>query len=405
MLAIETSCDETAVAIIEYDKRKQSVCVLANLVSSQVKLHAKFGGVVPNLARREHEANLAFVLKTALWEAKLTISNSQFPITKQVSKSKKKQIDQILAREQELLRHFKKQILPLGIPDIDAIAVTYGPGLAPALWVGVNFARALSYIWGLPLIPVNHMEGHIFSALINQSQKDNAKLKMLNSEYSEFGINNLELPAIALLVSGGHTELVLTKKLGKYKIVGETLDDAVGEAFDKVARLLDLPYPGGPEISRLAERALILTSSQDVNIRLPRPMLHSKDFDFSFSGLKTAVLYLVQDLKKKFPMKEIQPSVAKEFQDAVTEVLVSKTMRAVERYNIKTVILGGGVAANSLLRKELSVKCQVSDVRCLLPSPVITGDNALMIALAAAITGKIMKKPQSLKAVSNLRLS
>ncbi len=276
----------------------------------------------------------------------------------------------------------------------------------------------------------------------------------------------LWLQGLALLVSGGHTELVLIKKLGKYKIVGETVDDAAGECFDKVARILDLPYPGGPQIARLAqsaqknaERTQKIAEKNQRNsalsprnsareLKLPRPMLHSKDFNFSFSGLKTAVLYLVRDMKANLGKSDLQKqkseilgrsdfrgdpistevkaAIAKEFQNAVVEVLVSKTMRAAEKYKIKTVILGGGVAANKELREKLLQAVNklsaptpsllnkkrrgrgpdrsVGNVRCLLPSPAITGDNALMIALSAAFTGKKIKKPLALRAEANLRL-
>lgn len=322
---------------------------------------------------------------------------------------KTKNLGKILERESELLELVVKKILPIGAPKIDAVAVTHGPGLAPALWVGINFARALSYIWERPLIPINHMEGHIFSAMLKkygnskQSQSSKIKIQKNHTPACAGRLYPIPYPALALLVSGGHTELVLIKKLGKYKIVGETVDDAVGECFDKVARILDLPYPGGPEISRLADTFNIKHSALD--IKLPRPMIHSKDFNFSFSGLKTAVLYLTKDLKDSYLLPEVKAAIAKEFQDAAVEVLVKKTMAAAKKYKAKTIILGGGVAANSLLRKELSVRCQVSRVKCLLPSPAITGDNALMIALAAAITGKIIKRPQALKAEANLRLS
>ena len=265
ILAIETSCDETAIAMAEFfgTKKKPEIRVLSNIVSSQVNLHAKFGGVVPNLAKREHQKNLPLILLQALKEAGW-FKNSKFEIrnSKQIQNSKFKILNKILEREPELLKQFKKRIMPLAPPKIDAIAVTYGPGLAPALWVGVNFARALAYLWDKPLIPTNHMLGHLYSAVLQKNSKhearnpkqiQNSKSKIQN--YFEFRISNFEFPAIALLVSGGHTELVLVRGHGKFKVIGETLDDAAGEAFDKAARILGLGYPGGPEISALAETA------------------------------------------------------------------------------------------------------------------------------------------------------
>ncbi|MFA6297121.1 MAG: tRNA (adenosine(37)-N6)-threonylcarbamoyltransferase complex transferase subunit TsaD [Candidatus Paceibacterota bacterium] len=220
--------------------------------------------------------------------------------------------------------------------------------------MGNIFARALSFVWDIPLVPVNHMEGHIMSVL---PQKIN-------------------FPALSLLISGGHTELVLMKDWYQYEIIGQTRDDAVGEAFDKVARMLGLPYPGGPEISRLAELQRKTQTSTPEYI-LPRPMIHSKDFDFSFSGLKTAVLY---SLKKEETPKEV---VAKEFEDAVAEVLVSKTFRAIDEYNIKTLIIGGGVVSNEYIRKQFEEKvAEYSELKLLLPTPQLRTDNALMIGLA-----------------------
>ncbi|MDP3762596.1 MAG: tRNA (adenosine(37)-N6)-threonylcarbamoyltransferase complex transferase subunit TsaD, partial [bacterium] len=236
ILAIETSCDETAISVLEVKKTKfgHDFSILSNQVASQVKIHAPFGGVVPNLAKREHRKNLPILLKRALKESKLRKPN--------------------------------------------AVAVTYGPGLEPALWEGIEFAKALSKKWRVPLVPVNHLEGHIYSSLMQKS-----KFKIQN-----FGI----FPLLTLIVSGGHTELVFQKKHLAYKILGETLDDAAGEAFDKVARMLGLGYPGGPRLAKLAQKG------NPKAINFPRPMLHSKDLNFSFSGLKTSVLYKLRELKK-----------------------------------------------------------------------------------------------------------
>lgn len=415
ILSIETSCDETAIAIIECSgsKKRPEISVLSNLVSSQVKLHAKYGGVVPNLARREHERNLVPLLLQALDESRIMNHESRKKKTKPLHNSLFMIHNSILNKEPELLAQFEKHIMPLSAPAIDAIAVTYGPGLAPALWVGVNFARALAIFWKKPLTPVNHMEGHLYSPLIKSYEATPRKI---------------EFPTLSLLVSGGHTELVLVKNFGKYEIIGETLDDAAGEAFDKVARLLGLGYPGGPAIAEEAAKmknekikmknessAFIPTCRRDhgkshdnakFKIELPRPMLHSKDYNFSFSGLKTAVLYLVRDIKNPREVKKLRPAIAKEFQDAVVGVLVAKTIRAAVEYKTKTVLLGGGVAANNLLREKLSseLKKELPEVSCWLPESTVTGDNALMIAFAAYLAGK-KKAPTSVGAEANLRLS
>ncbi len=387
ILAIETSCDETAIAIADFTRAKSGVRVrvLSHIVSSQVKIHAKFGGVVPNLARREHEKNLVPILMQALREAK----NKKQEVRKagrEILDSKFLLLDSILERELELLAQFKKSLASLAAPDIDAIAVTSGPGLAPALWVGINFARGLSHLWNKPLIPVNHMAGHIYSALL---QKRGVNKK--------FQVSGFRFPALALLVSGGHTELVLMRGHGKFKIIGETLDDAVGEAFDKVARILELPYPGGPEISRLAEQG------DSKKYPLPSPMINSKNYDFSFSGLKTAALYLVRDLGKLDRKKK--QDIAASFQKSAVDVLVKKTIRAADEYKVKTILLGGGVSANHHLQKTLgyAIRRELPDSCFLIPDSRLTGDNALMIAAAAYFCGK-KKAPDTVRADANARL-
>ncbi len=385
ILSIETSCDETAIAVVEYSgsRKTPEISVLSNLVSSQVKLHEKFGGVVPNLAKREHEKNLVPLLIQALKESGL------YATSRQMKKKMDTSSATILEREPTLLIEFEKKVTSLLPPNIDAIAVTYGPGLAPALWVGVNFAKALSALWDKPIIPINHMEGHLYSSLI---KKEESKWKLLTPAF----------PALALLVSGGHTELVLVKGYGKYEIIGETLDDAAGEAFDKVARMLGLGYPGGPAIAQEAEKKL---GNSLQHIKLPHPMLHSKDFNFSFSGLKTAVLYLLRDIDDKKKIKELSSSIAREFQDAVVDVLVKKTIQAAKIYNIKTILLGGGVAANIQLRKILSeiTREELPGVTLFLPDNFITGDNALMTAVAAYLSGR-KKAPSKIGAEANVRL-
>jgi len=408
ILAIETSCDETAVAIVDSGdfRKKSQFRVRANIVSSQVKIHAQYGGVVPNVAKREHQRVLVPLLLHALKKAGLLknkrcgqkqgIVHGIGAMQHSTPEDRGQKVKEILAREVDLCNSFEKKILPLATPDIDAIAVTYGPGLAPALWVGVNCAKALAYVWGKSLIPVNHMEGHLFSAFLQKGGKKN----------SQVSIPYFRFPLLALLVSGGHTELVLMRERGKYHILGETLDDAAGEAFDKIARMLGLGYPGGPAISALAEIARSKSLKiKKFNINLPRPMLNSKNYNFSFSGLKTAVLYM---LKRMHPsrIKKLRSFIAKECEDAIVDVLVAKTIRAAKIFGVKTIVLGGGVAANLLLRRRLHdhVKANLGGVKLFLPSLSVTGDNALMIAFAAFMSGK-KKAPTQVEANANVRLS
>ncbi len=352
VLAIETSCDETAVSILQItgNFHVPKIKILSNIVASQVKIHAPWGGVVPNLAKREHQKNLPLIFKKALKEAYLSLKN----------------------------------------PKIDLIAVTSGPGLEPALWVGINFAQELAKKYNKPLLAVNHLEGHIMSVLLRKPRK-------------------ILFPALALVVSGGHTELVLFKKPLEYRVIGQTLDDAAGEAFDKVARLLGLGYPGGPVIAKEAEKF----SGSERNIKLPRPMINSKDYNFSFSGLKTAVLYKIRDLKEMTPDLKIE--MAAEFQQAVIDVLIKKTIRLAKEYGVKTIILGGGVVANKELRRQMedAVKNLKHKPVFLMPEMEFTGDNAAMIALAAYFRAMERKTPhiagqvgdsQNIVADSNLKL-
>ncbi|MBI2023986.1 tRNA (adenosine(37)-N6)-threonylcarbamoyltransferase complex transferase subunit TsaD [Candidatus Giovannonibacteria bacterium] len=351
ILAIETSCDETAIAILQAEKSPEGTefSILSNQISSQIKIHALYGGVVPNLAKREHIKNLPILLKRAIKESKI-----------------------------------KKP---------DAVAVTHGPGLEPALWTGINFAQNLSKKWRVPLVPVNHLEGHIYSALMQ-----NSKFKIQNK-----GI----FPMLALIVSGGHTELVLSKNHLNYKILGETLDDAAGEAFDKVGRMLKLGYPGGPEISKLAKKG------NPKAINFPRPMIYSKDLNFSFSGLKTAVLYKIREIlaeknsrrgrrrDKEFFSARILANIAASFEKAVVDVLVHKTVKAVKQQKITSMGLGGGVGANDKLREELKKNFP----NILLPQKRFTGDNAAMIAVAGYYRFTKKKFNKNPKATGNLRLS
>ena len=342
ILAIETSCDETATSVIEVKNKK--INVLSSVISSQIKLHSKYGGVVPELAAREHVQNILPVIDQALIKAGLS---------QQSAKNKLK-----------------------------AIAVTVGPGLITSLQVGVETAKSLAYVWNLPLIAVNHVEGHIYSSFIE---------------------NTPEFPVLALTVSGGHTSLVLMLDHGKYKVLGDTLDDAAGEAFDKAAKMMDLGYPGGPVVS--SEATKFDPKSPSVGVKLPRPMLHSKNLDFSFSGLKTALLY---ELKKNKNWTKHIPEYCFEFEQAVTDTLIHKTIKAAKLHNPKTIILAGGVSANKKLRKEFqkAIKENFPSTKCQIPPQKYTTDNATMIAVVAHY--KLLKKEftpwQKLQATPNLEI-
>jgi N6-L-threonylcarbamoyladenine synthase len=348
ILAIETSCDDTCVAVLKIKDLRFKI--LSNVVSSQVKLHAKYGGVWPFLAKREHQKNLPIVLKKALKESKN--------------------------------------------PTIDLIAVTVGPGLEPCLWRGVNFAKELAKKLKVPIVPVNHVEAHIFANFIGL----------------EFGISSLKsiFPAICLVVSGWHTQLILMRDFGRYKILGETRDDAAGECFDKTARILGLGYPGGPIISKIAKSPIYRDS---ISIELPRPMIYQKNYDFSFSGLKTAVLYLVKQLTeggKKLTACQ-KREISAEIQQAVIDVLIRKTMRAAKDCKAKTIILGGGVAANDELRKQFQKVCSRWNLEHLVPPKNLCTDNAAMTAAAAYFRFKTLKSRRKndwkdIKADANLRL-
>ncbi len=310
VLAIETSCDETSVAIVKVGQRPIDLEVVANVVSSQIDLHAAFGGVVPEVASRAHLEMLEPVLSKALDDAGMTGT------------------------------------------DIDAVAATHGPGLVGALLVGVSEAKALALAWGVPYVGVNHMEGHLFATFLERP--------------------DLEPPLVVLLVSGGHTLIVHLEALGQYRILGSTIDDAAGEAFDKVARYLGLGYPGGPVIDRLA------TEGDRDAIRFPRGMM-DEGLDFSFSGMKTAVINYV----RKHRDAE-NADLAAGFQEAVVDVLVTKAMRAAEQVGANGVCLGGGVAANSRLRERFAEEADARGLTCLVPDREYCTDNAAMIAAAGA---------------------
>ena len=293
-------------------------------------MHAKFGGVVPNLAAREHVKNIEHVFKLALKEAKI--------------------------------KNFQKEI--------DLISVTRGPGLGPALLVGITFSKTLAWKYNKPIIGVSHLQGHIYSNWLNK----------------DFKFKAVKFPILHLIVSGGHTELVLMRTHNDYELLGETLDDAVGEAFDKVARLLGLGYPGGPIVSRMAE------SGNSDRYPLPSPMIHSKDFNFSYSGLKTAVLYLTRDLGKL--NLQTKKDICSSFQKAATAVLIKKTLGAVKKYGVDSIMVSGGVSANTLLRSELKKMTEENGLRYSQPQLAYTGDNAAMIALAGYFCAKNIKSQE-----------
>lgn len=369
ILSIETSCDETGLSLIETDTNENvtTINVVADMLLSQAMLHAEYGGVYPTLAKREHAKNLGPLLLELLKKANLFIPAD----TPSVPKEMIGEIKELLEREPELFVYIAMILAQAQKPPIDAIAVTRGPGLEPALWVGVNFARALSKAWSIPIIPINHMEGHVAAALADGSD-------------TTFTITQPKMPALALLISGGHTEFVLTENWREYEKIGSTRDDAVGEAFDKSARLLGLGYPGGPQISRLASEARHAELEQPYS--LPRPMLHTNDFDFSFSGLKTAVRNLVAEIGD--PDETQKKQIARELEDAITETLVTKTKNAIEHHNVRSLIVSGGVSANTHIRSALEeLVAEYEDVALYIPEPSLATDNGRMIAFAAAMQG------------------
>lgn len=380
ILAVETSCDETAIAVLEIkNRRNPDFKLLSNVVSSQIKIHQKYGGVFPALAKREHQKNLIPVLKKALIEANLLKPR------KEKKQLKTKTLEKILERENKLFPLVKDFLAKYQKPRIAFLAVTKGPGLEPCLWTGINFVKALASEWNLKIIPVNHIEAHIYANLF-QNQK-----------------TKIKLPIVSLIVSGGHSQLILIKKMGSYQIIGETRDDAAGECFDKTARILGLPYPGGPQISIQAEKY----KKEKYGIKLPKPMFFSKDYDLSFSGLKTAVLY---DFKKRKVNTRNSPQyiqeMAAKIQSSIVDVLVKKTIKAAKDFRAQTIILGGGVAANKQLRERLKQKVEqeLSNVNYLQPQISFCTDNAAMIALTAFYHLSQAKNWKKIKANANLRV-
>ena len=309
ILSIETSCDETSAAVIE-----NGDTILSNIVASQIKSHKRFGGIVPEIASRHHVEYITLIIEEAMEEAYVQFS------------------------------------------DLAAIAVTQGPGLVGALLIGVNAAKAIAFAHNLPLIPVNHIAGHIYANQLEQP---------------------LKFPLLALVVSGGHTELVYMKEHGSFEIIGETRDDAAGEAYDKIGRVIGVPYPGGKHIDEMAQLG-------EDTFNFPRAMINEDNYDFSFSGLKSAFINKVHNAEQKGEELN-REDLATSFQQAVVDVLVSKTIRAAKEYNVKQIILAGGVAANSGLRAGLSaaVETELADVPLIIPPLSLCGDNAAMIGAAA----------------------
>ncbi|WP_341357256.1 tRNA (adenosine(37)-N6)-threonylcarbamoyltransferase complex transferase subunit TsaD [Rossellomorea sp. y25] len=309
VLGIETSCDETAVAII-----KSGTEIVTNVVSSQIESHKRFGGVVPEIASRHHVEQVTYVLEEALQQAGMTMV------------------------------------------EIDCVAVTEGPGLVGALLIGVNAAKALAFAHNKPLVGVHHIAGHIYANRL---------------------VKEMKFPLLSLVVSGGHTELVLMKEHGSFQVIGETRDDAAGEAYDKVARTLSLPYPGGPHIDRLAQEG-------EATLDLPRAWLEEGSFDFSFSGLKSAVINTLHNAKQKGVTIHPQ-DLAASFQASVIDVLVTKTIKAVKEFQVEQVLLAGGVAANKGLRAALQEAFEGVDAELVIPPLSLCTDNAAMIAAAGTV--------------------
>lgn len=310
ILAIESSCDETSVAIVANGKQ-----ILSNIVASQIKSHQRFGGVVPEVASRHHVEQILLCMEEALTEAKIAVA------------------------------------------DLSAVAVTYGPGLVGALLIGVSAAKAFAWANQLPLIPVNHMAGHIYAARF---------------------VQEMQFPLMALLVSGGHTELVYMKEHGSFETIGETRDDAAGEAYDKVGRVMGLPYPSGKYLDELAHQGAD-------TYHFPRPMIHEEHFDFSFSGLKSAFINTVHNADQKGETLD-QKDLAASFQASVVDVLVEKTIRACQAYPVKQLIVAGGVAANQGLREQMEQAVEEQlHIPLVIPPLRLCGDNAAMIGAAAFI--------------------
>lgn len=316
ILGLESSCDESAAAVLKASGQKAEI--LSNVIASQIDIHAQYGGVIPEIAAREHVLHILPTIETALRQAKITPK------------------------------------------DLKAIAVTQGPGLVTSLIAAIETAKALSVVWKVPIIPVHHIVGHIYANFINQAQAP-------------------KFPALALVVSGGHSNLIIMSDHYKFKVIGRTRDDAAGEAYDKGAKMMGLSYPGGPVIAAHAEA--FRQTGKTTTLEFPRPMINSADSDFSFSGLKTALLYALQKDKN---WKKRLSEYCFAYEQAIIDVLVAKTLKAAAKYKVKSVLLAGGVAANDALRAQLNtkVKEKLSKVSLYLPEKAYTTDNAAMIASA-----------------------
>jgi N6-L-threonylcarbamoyladenine synthase len=381
LLSIETSCDETAIAIMDFakvEKEEIKFNVLSNHILSQINIHREFGGVFPSLAKREHAKNIVKIFTECIKEAGIYKEKNELKDKFNLEKIEEVRI--LLEREPEMFTELINLVTIIEKPEIDAIAVTKGPGLAPALWVGINFAKAISIIWDIKVYPINHMEGHIVSALVSPVDVEN------KSSYGEFIIKNFSSPALALLISGGHTEIVSFNDLYDYKKIGYTVDDAIGEAFDKVARSLDLPYPGGPEISKIAEEARQNNLKIETKDKLPRPMIGSHDLNFSFSGLKTAVIYKIKKLKEgNVSEEDIKKIISLDFENACVDILIKKVLGAIEKTNAKSLMIGGGVIANTYIRKSFTEFAKNENIDLYIAEKFLTGDNAFMISVAAIV--------------------
>ena len=329
VLGIESSCDETASAVVK-DGNK----ILSNVIASQVDFHKKYGGVVPEIASRKHVESIVPVIKAALGEAKLTLD------------------------------------------DIEGIAVTKGPGLVGSLLIGISMAKSIAYVKNLPLIGVNHLEGHLNTIFLEET--------------------DLKFPFVGLVVSGGHTNLYRVRAMGDYDFLGQTRDDAAGEAFDKVAKLLGLGYPGGVIIDKMAK------DGNAAAINFPRAYISKDSFDFSFSGIKTAVLHYVERQDGDIHDGQLKDIVAS-FQEAVVDVLVAKVVQAAKKHKVDKAVLAGGVAANSRLREKISIQSEEENIKVFIPSPYLCTDNAAMIAAVGNFyLEKGVTSPLTLNASSRL---
>jgi N6-L-threonylcarbamoyladenine synthase len=359
ILSIETSCDETGVSLVKCSQEKETYRfeVLGNNLVSQADLHATFGGVFPSLAKREHAKAIIPLIEKTLRDAGVDDSRHE---------GKSLDSARVFLEREPKVAEALERLTTYETDAIDAIAVTIGPGLAPALWVGVNTARALSELWDKPLLPTNHMHGHIFSSLFPSSEM-------------------FTFPALALLVSGGHTELLKIEHALSIEILGSTRDDAIGEAFDKAARLLGLGYPGGAVVSEEAKKHREAHPDYMSKL-LPRPMMKDSSFDVSYSGLKTALLYYLRDnpIQHASELSEL----AREFEDAALDVIVSKTEKALETGLFASLAVGGGVIANTELRRQLTALASSLSLPLYIPEMSLTTDNSLMIAVAAFVANQ-----------------